>query len=1207
MKLFMQSHWVALQTVLPKYEGQLKKVLRIMRLTAVIILVACLQVSATTCAQNVTLKQNRVALEEVLKEIKRQTGYTFLYSNETIKKANVVSVSFDRVPLQSVLNDLFKTQPLSYSFNDKTILIKEKSASLWDQVNDILRRIKIQGKITDTLGNPLVGANVRVIGKSISRSTNSQGEFILENVEKGDVIRVSYLGFQSEDREVKGDNSRPMLIVLQRDITQLQQVAVISTGYQKIEKSQLTGAASTIGEKDYQQRTAVTGNFLENLEGKIPGLVYNSISGDISIRGVSTFDAVKRPLIVIDGFPTEISLENINPNDVVSVSVLRDAAAASIYGVQASNGVIVVETRRGKSGKPVFSLRSTYGVESKPDFSYLKYAGSAETAQLNRDLVDSEADGRDYYNEYSPIDPVRVVLFDLKDKLITPQQANDKIAAISSYNNMDDYRRLFYQTRLAKQINFDVSGGSEKNTYLLGLNYVGERAHEVRTDNNRISLNVTNTFQFNKWFSFDFKGIYTNNQMKSGKTPAYTSLLPYDRLLDANGNAAPATFGELKEGFYAINPEYNQQAIDAGLYDQRYYPYAELNANSNKNTLNSFRAQGRLNTKITSWLNLDLGGAYESEQGLDDQLKTDKAYSVRYMVNSKAKKDPVKGTPLFTDLPQGDFLVRQTLKNVAYTLRGQFNVNYYSKDSKHNISGILGVEQRKTTSDTYKSTFFGYDGQSLISKPVNLQILNSTVAPAFSQLGNYGSRFNSANYFSETANDRRFRSFYGQGTYVYDRRYVATGSLRIDQSNLFGVDPKYKNKPLWSAGLNWVVGEEEFIKPLTWISSLQLRAATGFNGNVPSSFNGPFLILNSRLNTMLNSALSFYDVLSPENQSIRWETTQNYNVGLDYGLLGNRISGSADFYYKKTKDVFGIMSADPTLGFNQYSANTASIENKGLELMISSLNISTTNFKWRTGLTASFNKNKVIAVQPKDKTSSYDIVNGTDLQKGYPMDALFSYNYAGLNELGQPGVYDRNGNIKIMNTYADFGDAIVDVDFEDLKYSGTTTPKYVMGLNNQFSIGAFDVSFLLMYYGGHVMRVQQADPMDVYSDLPLQGSSNYWKTKGDERNTIIPGLPVYGSPQDFTYAARAGYSYADEHVRKADYIRLRDVILTYNLKNEALRKLGISNTQIRFQAQNPFKYTFSGNDIDPEFINRRDGVRTLPQRPFYSLTLSTNF
>jgi len=1160
-----------------------------------------MQVSAKSIAQKVSLSEYNAPLVRIFNQLRDQTGYDFLYSDEMLKMAKPVSIHAKGKSLAVVLDQIFDQQGLIYVLKNRAVIVAMKEPSLLDKVNAFFTRIDVRGRVMDDKGKSLPGATVKVKHSNRLVITDANGSFLLNGIDEDAVLVISYLGYKTKEVPVRA----VMNISIEPMDANLEEVGVISTGYQKIKKDRLTGAASTIGEEDYNQRTAVTGNFLENLEGKVPGLVYNSISGEISIRGVSTFDAVKRPLIVVDGFPTEIDLSTINPNDVVSVSVLRDAAAASIYGVQASNGVIVVETRRGKAGKPVFNFRSTFGVEDKPDFGYLNYAGSEELITLLKDLVNTGNEFRALYRANSPIDPAKLVLFDLKDKLITQQQADEKLAAIGSYNNLNDYTNLFYRKRLTQQVNFDVSGGNDKSTYLLGLNYFTEQPQERASEIKRVILNVANTYQLSKIFSFDFKGTYTNNRNKNGKIVAYEDLIPYDRLVDYNGNALPATNGENRDNFYATNKEFNEILKAKGLYDMLYYPYAELNANTNKRALNSFRAQGRLNSKITKWLTLDLGGAYENEQGIDDFLRTEDAYRVRLMVNMKAKKDPVKGTPLFTDLPQGDILTKQTLKNAAYTLRGQFNINYYSKDNKHNISGILGVEQRKTQRDSYKSTFFGYDGQSLISKLVNLQVLNTSTRPAFSELGRFdGAGFRSTDYFSEFSDDRRFRSLYGQGTYVYDRRYVATGSLRIDQSNLFGVDPKYKNNPLWSVGLSWIMGEEKFIKPVEWISNLQLRAATGFNGNVPSSINGPFLLLQSGLSNAFNTSHLYYDVKSPENQSIRWETTDNYNLGLDYGLFQNRISGSVDVYLKKTRDVFGLRSADPTLGFNQYNANTASIENKGLELMINSVNISTTNFKWRTGITASFNKNKVVAVQRKDNVESYDIVTGNDPQKGYPINALFSYKYAGLNELGQPGVYDRFGNIKIMEAY---DDAKVDVDFEDLEYSGTTTPKYVLGLNNQFSVGAFDFSFLFMYYGGHVMRIQQPNPDDAQYGFPLKGASVYWKQKGDELFTNVPGYPVFGTPGDYGYAAKRGFAYADQFVRKADYIRLRDIILTYNLKSEAIKKLGVSNTQIRFQAQNPFKYTFSGNSIDPESIDRRTGTRMIPQQAFYSLTLSTNF
>jgi len=329
---------------------------------------------------------------------------------------------------------------------------------------------------------------------------------------------------------------------------------------------------------------------------------------------------------------------------------------------------------------------------------------------------------------------------------------------------------------------------------------------------------------------------------------------------------------------------------------------------------------------------------------------------------------------------------------------------------------------------------------------------------------------------------------------------------------------------------------------------------------------------------------------------------------MDYSLWKGRISGSVDWYMKKTTDVFGRFDADPTLGFNEYNANTASIQNTGLEFLVNSSNVKHGQFEWRTQLTASFNNNKVLAVKATQFSYSNQIANGTQLVKGAPIGALYSYNYGGLNEKGQPFVFDKSGNKRVM---AYFGNPLVDVGLDDMVYNGTTTPKYVLGLNNQFSMGAFDLSFLFMYYGGHVMRVEQPNPMRIgmTQNNPLQGSGKYWKKAGDENDTRIPGFVAANSLAVGYYptSARNAYEYASEFVRKADYIRLRDVVITYNANAQFLEKLGLNRTQLRFQAQNAFRYTFSGNDIDPDAIDRITGRRMLEIQPFYSLTFSTNF
>lgn len=1196
------------------------QMLRIMRMLTFFLFVALLSVHAESPAQSITTTVKNTPLKQVFSIIKKQTGYVALYNEQLISDAKPVSISAQDMPLQEFLGAVLKNQSIDYTIQGKTIVLSRKPVTRFNDPapdpgfhsGEMQAPVKI--RITDSTGTPLAGASVSVRGSKVSGITGADGTVTL-NVRAGEVLVITFIGHEPRTVIVTPAQyaAGRITVELSRSNSELSVVEVsLSTGYQKIPTYQMTGAASVMSEKEYQQRVAVTGNFLESLEGKVPGLVYNGQTGELTIRGVSTFDAVKKPLIVLDGFPTEIDLRTINPLDIISVSVLRDAAAASIYGVRASNGVIVVETRRGKSGKPVFNVRATQAFQPKPDFGYLKYAPASEFVQLQKENFNIAQTSFLLYDwGYYKMDPVQQIMFGktqlaVSNPLLTPEQADAKLAALGSYDNLKDYEKLFYQNRQTTNLNVDVSGGNDKSTYMMGVNYIAETPVNRRSENKQIILNLANTFKFTDWLKFDFRGTYLNINDVSGNTPTYSDFFPYERFADENGNALPTALDPGRDYISrVITKQKNDALMAAGLYDQFYYPLKELYGNTNTSKGSSTRFQGRFNVKLTNWLNVDLGGNYENQSSILDQLHTEDAFNTRVMISNMALKDPVTGQALFTNMPKGDILEKTNQRISNYTARLQLNLSHRFGD--HDLTGVLGLERKQTLTQAYKTTFFGYDGQTLISKPINMSVLNATTMPAFDELG-FGGSFNSTNYFNEKEIDNRFMSYYGTGTYIYRGKYVLTGSFRIDQSNLFGVDPKYKYKPLWSAGVNWRLSEEDFARDWHWAKNLQLRAATGFNGNVPSSNNGAFLILSSGLNTVLNTPLAFNDVLTPENQSLRWETTLNYNFGVDYTLLNNRISGSVDYYVKRSTDVFGQLDADPTSGFNQYNANTASIRNSGLEVLINSQLMKKRNFEWRMQVTGSFNYNKVLAVKATEFANSQLITSGNLFVQGLPMNALYSYNYGGLNSMGQPFVYDRKGAQKVLAFY---GNAQVDVTKEDLIYNGTTTPKYVLGLNNQFSIGAFDVSLLFMYYGGHVMRVEQPNPNNIgfFANNPLQGSSNFWRKTGDEKSTNIPGYVRASSAAPGYYQSYAlyGYDYASQFVRKADYIRLRDLIVTYNARGAFFKKLGLNNPQIRMQAQNLFRYTFSGNDIDPEAIDRVSGVRRLETQPFYSITISSAF
>ncbi|MBS1566432.1 MAG: TonB-dependent receptor plug domain-containing protein, partial [Bacteroidetes bacterium] len=383
-----------------------------MKLTSILLFAACLQVSARTYSQTVSFSEKNAPLEKVFGIIERQTGYTFYYKVELLRQARNVFATCNNMDLEQALQVIFRDQPLAYNIVDRNIVISEKKMPV-DKTSGIAPSAPpvLRGRITDSLGNPVAGASIIVKGSNRTVMSADDGSFEIKNIDPQSVLVISSVGYRTNEIAVAG---RTYISVLMRQQTdKLSELTVVSTGYQRIRQYQMTGAVAVLSEKEYDQRVAVTGNFLESLEGKIPGLVYNSQSGELSIRGVATFNAVKQPLIIVDGFPTEINLLTINPNDIVSVNVLRDAAASAIYGVRASNGVIVVETRRGKSGKAQFNLRATTAMQSKPDFAYLNYAPAAEYAQLEASMITTANQGsllNFYASSGYTLSPVQTVM-----------------------------------------------------------------------------------------------------------------------------------------------------------------------------------------------------------------------------------------------------------------------------------------------------------------------------------------------------------------------------------------------------------------------------------------------------------------------------------------------------------------------------------------------------------------------------------------------------------------------------------------------------------------------------------------------------------------------------------------------------------------------------------------------------------------------------
>lgn len=1186
-----------------------------LKLIGVFLFATLMQVSATSSAQKISFTKNNISLEELFTEIRKQTGYNILWSVAQIDRQIKLDIKVNDAPVAEVLEKSLTKHGLTYVIDEKTIVIKREMKAAADPV-----LLDIKGKVTGDSGMPLPGAVIRVKNSSVATSSDVDGLFLIRGVQQGAIITVSYVGFQTA--ELKVESANYLLVSLKPSQEQLEQVQVVSNGYQNIKRQQLTGAFATMSADEYRQSVPVNSNVLENMEGKLAGLVTNvNASGSegsspITIRGVSTFNAVKTPLIVLNGYPTEISLESINPYDVVSVTVLKDAAAAAIYGVRASNGVIIISTKKGMEGVPKFQFNSTLSYKPKPNFDKLDLLSGRgfidlEASLAQNNIVNNFMTKENFDFEGGTYTPVYAAVDDLLNGVITQVEADAVFNKYAAYDNKRDFKKLFQQNQYLRAIDLNVSGGTKNATYFFGVNRVDNDQLIKDSKVDKTTVTYRGSMGFLKVLNLDVQGIYSNSNEREHVVPNYMAIKPYEGFLDENGNAIATFLRPYNDSPYfgydgsygSINAEKNQQNIAMGLYDGNYYPYNDFLDYLNETKGNTFRFQGNLTAKITKELRFEVGGAFEKDLSTNNFLTAESAYENRLRLNYFAK--PGENGPEFR-IPKGGSNQTNTYNTDAYTLRAQLTFSKMFNEN-HDLSVLAGAEQRKMVSHSVRNTLFGYDGRSLTSKPFDSSLLgNYDFAPDYMYelvpLSGYLSDYSSySDFFNETYRDDRFVSAYANAAYTLNGKYSVTGSLRIDQSNLFGSDPKFRYTPLWSVGAAWDLKGERFLENVSWLDDLKLRAAVGYNGNI-IKLSGPYNILNNRINSQAQpEPILGYYVQTPANSGLRWEKTRNYNVGLDFGVGTRRVSGSIDYYVKHANDVFSSLATDATKGFSNRLVNNAEILNKGLEVSLRSVNVLTDRFAWRSQLTASFNNNEVLKYRVNTSPTTFNQVNGGQSVEGYPLNAIFTYDYKGLNELGQPMVSDGNGNNVILRN--NFGD-IVDIPLTALKYSGTTDPKHVLGLTNQFTVGSFDLSTLIMYYGGHVARVA---PPNYNSFRPINGAQNFWKQPGDELTTRMPGIPVYGSEGYFDYAAINGYTYSSEFVRKMDFIALRNVTLTYKLNQNISRKIGLDQTKITAQVQNPFKYVFSGNDIDPETIDFRSGERSFGVVPAYTLSFTANF
>ena len=1045
---------------------------------------------------------------------------------------------------------------------------------------------RVTGKVTDTAGEDLPGATIFVKGTKIGTSTDVDGNFELNIPKQGKVtLVVTYVGMKT--KEMVTTTGSNITIVLEENSDMLEEVVV--SGFQTISRERNTGSAVVINTEKLNKVQA--GDLNSKLEGITPGLtIYNN---EMSIRGNSSFSISSTPLLVIDGQPaTGMSLSDINPNTIESVTVLKDAAATSLYGVYASNGVIVVTTKRGSEGKIEANFSLGYYLNPLPSLDYQHYASTSDIIDLEREILFNNPDyiksPASYFSTKNNktnaayLSQVEMLYYRLMRNEINEGQLNASIDALRKNDYRREYRKQLQKNSLTQDYNVTLKAGSEKYGFYAAVRYQKMGLHTRYDSDDRLSFYTNNNLKIAPWMRLTLGAniIYKKTSYTQAEGLGETAAMPYDTLYDNEGKPAyrylynnvlaeevNATEGLNFMGYNAVEESgYNRYKTD-DLY-MKYFLQADFD--------------------ILPGLDFQIKGQYEKRKVNATEYDEAESYMMRSMVNEFASLDS-RGNYTY-NIPQGGHILYRDNNYDNYNVRAQFNYrNTFGEN--HELTALLGAEAREDKSDAHISERYGYDAQRLTYGQVDWLTLSQTgvVGSLYSV-----SRKKAENLYVADVKHRYVSAYFNAG-YVYDGRYSVNASVRVEQADLFGSDPKYRYRPLWSVGGSWNIEKEKFMRDFTWLDRLKLRATYGITGMVDQS-SSPYLLASFGTSLYTNSPITM--ILTPPNSSLRWEKTATFNAGIDFAFL-SRLSGSLDFYYKYSSDLLVNKSIDPTLGFNGMArANNGAMKNVGVEFNIGYDWIRNRDFTFSTSLTAAYNKNTIDKID-YTPTDALDMIRypTSNYLKGDTYNSLYAYRYAGLTSTGDPSVYNQNGEVVSINPVRNIN-ALVCV--------GQLAPKWNGALNLDFRWRDLTVFAKVVYYAGHSLRVDVPTLYDATHKLTdgavHEDIVNRWTEENP--NTNIPVMGTYGDSGE----RNEHWRYADINTASASFIKLRNIGVSYSFPQKWLQKTrAFKSAQLRFQIDDLCHWASNKYGIDPEAFIANSGLRTSQQTPTYVFGINFSF
>ncbi len=1201
----------------------LPKILLVMRLTALLLTVFFIQVQATGTAQTITLKGTNLPVRKIFSEIKNQTGYAVFGKTDLLKNAVPVSVTADKMLLTDFLNLVVKDQPFTFQISENNILLLSKKNNRpvkIEQQEEVSMPPPVRLRVTDSIGYPLEGANISIKNGKIIGVTNAEG-YINFDVTVGEIIEISYVGFQSATITMGAAaySGRPIIIKLKPNISDLEGAEIIiHTGIQSLSKERSAGSYAKPDMAVLAQRSTSM-NILQRLDGLVPGFIVNNAvqsRNPYSIRGLSTIglDAdgtgtSRNPLLVVDGIAME-DIGTINPQDVDDITVLKDATAASIWGARAANGVLVITTKKGSNNEKLKVQYDAFvNFQGKPDLDYVPVLTSAQFIQTAKELFSpvlfpwNTVSG--FTNTGSTgLAPHEVILYNQYRGLISADQANKSLDSLAAIDNHQQIKDLFYRNALISNQTVSISGGTRQYAVYGSFAYTNITSPRPGEKNNTFKINLRQDFNINRFIQLYLITDLTQTNMATKRTQAIDyRFYPYQLFRDANGsNLSVPYIGLLSDSTRMVYEARSRVNLD-------YVPLDEMNNGYTQNDNNLNRITG--GAKITLLKGLRFEGIYGYTKGANKSTSFDNEKS--YLVRSELSQFTVAATPAATPvyyLPTVGGIYTVTNTNIKnWSIRNQLVFDKSWGTGRHQLVLLAGQEAQDQLTIANSSTVRGYNEDLQTYAAIDYATLGTTGVPAPVMANNSGRSILSVRPYTKTENQVRFTSWFANGAYTFNKKYAVNASWRIDQSNLFGLDKSAQNRPIWSMGAKWNIGKENFLKNIADINQLALRLTYGLAGNSPSpGTSSSYDVLIAQSSNFLVNGTGLR-IATAANPKLTWESTTTTNLGIDFAVLKGRINGAVDIYSKKTENLLGNMLVNGFTGYASIVGNFGNLSNKGVELSLNTVNIRQRNFMWSSTLSLAYNKNKITQLNTPTVITTGAQKISSQFLTGYPAFALFAYNYAGLDSLGDPKVYlsDKSATKSPNITKP-----------EDIVYAGTFQPIWSGGFSNTLRYKKISLTANIIYNLGHVMRRDvgpnqtlggaYAGRIISHNNILSQSTQSgftggqlhpdflkRWKQPGDENITNVPSWLANASLST-TRRNISYYTMGDLNVVSASYIKMRDITLGYILPQQMVALLKVESIVFRLQLSNIMLWKANKFDIDPEFQDARTGTR-VPSQP----------